>query len=330
MRARSGTIGAADRMRRYLTHRLLSALFVLVGVSFVVFLALHLAPGDPAQVLLGPMATPSELANLRTQLGLDRPMIVQYGRWAARAAHGDLGRSIMLRRPVLPELTRRFQATLILAAGALVLAFPAGILLGVLAATRPGSPIDRLAQVVAMVGISMPAFWVGLLLIIGFSVRLGWLPGTGMYAPAGDGGARDLLAHLILPAVTLSLVPLAIVSRLTRTSMLDVIAQDYVRTARAKGASEPRVIGWHAFRNTLVALVTVLGLQAGYLLAGAVYVETVFAWPGVGFMMVNAILTRDFPLVQGGVLLIAASYVAINLATDLLYAVVDPRVRHVH
>jgi peptide/nickel transport system permease protein len=198
----------------------------------------------------------------------------------------------------------------------------------VLAATRPGSAVDRLSQVVAMVGISMPAFWVGLLLIIGFSVRLGWLPGTGMYSPAGDGGAGDLLAHLILPAVTLSLVPLAIVSRLTRSSMLDVIAQDYVRTARAKGASEPRVIGWHAFRNTLVALVTVLGLQVGYLLAGAVYVETVFAWPGIGFMMVNAILTRDFPLVQGGVLLIATTYVAINLATDLLYAVVDPRVRH--
>jgi len=211
-----------------------------------------------------------------------------------------------------------------------VLAFPAGILLGILAATRPGSPIDGLSRVVAMVGISMPAFWVGLLLIIGFSVKLGWLPGTGMYSPAGDGGARDLLAHLILPAVTLSLVPLAIVSRLTRSSMLDVIAQDYVRTARAKGASETRVIGWHAFRNTLVALVTVLGLQVGYLLAGAVYVETVFAWPGIGFMMVNAILTRDFPLVQGGVLLVAATYVVINRATDLFYAVVDPRVRHVH
>lgn len=316
-------------MRRYLTHRLIGALLVLVGVSFVVFLALHLTPGDPAQVLLGPMATPAELATLRGQLGLDRPMLVQYGRWAARAARGDLGRSIMLRRPVLPELVRRFQATLILAAGALALAFPGGIVLGVLAATRPGSVLDRLARIVAMVGISMPAFWVGLLLIIGFSVRLGWLPGTGMYAPAGDGGLRDLLVHLVLPAVTLALVPLAIVSRLTRASMLEAIAQDYVRTARAKGASEPRVVGWHAFRNTLVALVTVLGLQVGYLLAGAVYVETVFSWPGIGFMMVNAILTRDFPLVQGGVLLIAATYVGINLATDLLYAVVDPRVRHV-
>jgi len=316
-------------MRRYLAQRLASALFVLVGVSFVVFLALHLAPGDPAQILLGPMATPAELTNLRGQLGLDKPMLVQYGRWAARAAHGDLGRSIMLRRAVLPELWRRFQATLVLASGALLIAFPLGVLLGVLSAARPGSRVDRLSQVVAMIGISMPAFWVGLLLIIGFSVWLGWLPGTGMYSPTGDGGARDLLTHLVLPALTLSLVPLAVVSRLTRSNMLDVIAQDYVRTARAKGASEARVIGWHAFRNTLMALVTVLGLEVGYLLAGAVYVETVFSWPGIGFMMVNAILTRDFPLVQGGVLLIAATYVMINLATDLLYTWVDPRVRHV-
>src|SRR6266851_2525825 len=194
-------------MRRYLAQRLISALFVLVGVSFVVFLALHLAPGDPAQILLGPMATPAELTTLRGQLGLDRP--------------------------VLAELWRRFQATLVLATGALLLAFPLGVLLGVLSATRPGSRLDRLSQVIALVGISMPAFWVGLLLIIGFSVRLGWLPGTGMYSPAGDGGARDLLTHLILPAVTLALVPLAIVSRLTRASMLEVIGQDYVRTARA-------------------------------------------------------------------------------------------------
>lgn len=315
-------------MRRYLARRLLSSLFVLVGVSFVVFLALHLAPGDPAQILLGPMATPAELTNLRGQLGLDKPVLVQYGRWAARAAHGDLGRSIMMHRAVLPELWRRFRATLILASGALLLAFPLGVLLGVLSATRPGSHVDRLSQVVAMIGVSMPSFWVGLLLIIGFSVWLGWLPGTGMYSPTGDGSARDLLTHLILPAVTLSLVPLAVVSRLTRSNMLDVLAHDYVRTARAKGASEARVLGWHAFRNTLVALVTVLGLEVGYLLAGAVYVETVFSWPGIGFMMVNAILTRDFPLVQGGVLLIATTYVTINLAIDLLYPWVDPRVRH--
>jgi ABC-type dipeptide/oligopeptide/nickel transport system permease component len=315
-------------MRRYLAQRAVSAAFVLIGISFVVFLALHLAPGDPAQILLGPMATPRDLSALRDQLGLDQPILIQYGRWVSRVALGDFGRSIMLHRPVLPEVWRRFHATLVLAAGALLLAFPAGIAVGVLSAARRGSPLDRASQMLAMVGISMPAFWVGLLLIIGFSVRLGWLPGTGMYAPVGDGGFGDLLSHLILPAVTLSLVPLAIVSRVTRSNMLEAIAQDYVRTARAKGASEARAIGWHAFRNTLVSLVTVLGLEVGYLLAGAVYVETVFSWPGIGFMMVTAILTRDFPLVQGGVLLIAAMYVVINLTTDLLYACVDPRVRH--
>src|SRR5262245_34550839 len=182
-------------MRRYLAHRLLAALLVLIGVSFVVFLALHLAPGDPAQVLLGPMATPAELGALRVQLGLDQPVLVQYGRWAARAVHGDLGRSIMMRRPVLPELWRRFHATLILAGAALSLALPGGVLLGVLSAARPGSRLDRICQVIALVGISMPAFWVGLLLVIAFSVRLGWLPGTGMYAPTGDASAADLLAH---------------------------------------------------------------------------------------------------------------------------------------
>src|SRR5262249_34059809 len=180
-------------MRRYLAQRLTSALFVLVGVSFVVFLALHLAPGDPAQILLGPMATPAELTNLRGQLGLDKPMLVQYGRWAARAAHGDLGRSIMLRRAVLPELWRRFQATLVLASGALLIAFPLGVLLGVLSAARPGSRVDRLSQVVAMIGISMPAFWVGLLLIIGFSVRLRWPASTRMDAPTGHRGAPGLV-----------------------------------------------------------------------------------------------------------------------------------------
>jgi ABC-type dipeptide/oligopeptide/nickel transport system permease component len=315
-------------MRRYLVERLVSGAFVLVGVSFIVFVLSHLAPGDPAQVMLGPLATPRELASLREQLGLDRPILVQYGRWVSRVAQGDLGRSIMLHRAVLPEVWERFRATIILAAGGMLLAFPLGVLVGVLAAIRPASLLDRLSRIVAMLGISMPAFWVGLLLVIGFSVRLGWLPGTGMYAPVGTGGLGDLLSHLVLPAITLSLGPLAVVSRLTRSNMLDAIDQDYVRTARAKGASECRVIARHAFSNTLVSLLTVIGLEVGFLLAGAVYVEVVFSWPGIGFMMVNAILTRDFPLVQGGVLVIATSYVTINLVTDLLYSCVDPRLRY--
>ena len=315
-------------MRRYLVERVVSAAFVLVGVSFIVFVLSRLVPGDPAQVMLGPLATPRELASLREQFGLDRPILVQYGRWLSHVVQGDLGRSIMLHRAVLPEIWERFRATAILAAGGMLLAFPLGVLVGVLAAVRPGSRLDRLSRIVATLSISMPAFWIGLLLVIGFSVRLGWLPGTGMYSPVGNGGLGDLLTHLVLPAITLSLVPLAVVSRLTRSNMLDAMDQDYVRTARAKGASEGRVIGRHAFSNTLVSLLTVIGLQVGFLLTGAVYVEVVFSWPGIGFMMVNAILTRDFPLVQGGVLLIATSYVAINLATDLLYTCVDPRVRY--
>ncbi len=315
-------------MRRYLVKRLIAAVFVLIGVSFVVFLVLHLTPGDPAQILLGPLATPDDLARLREQLGLDRPVLIQYLRWASHAVHGDFGRSIVLRRPVLPEVAHRFAATLILAAGGIALAFPLGTLAGIVAAARRGTLADRLTTVAAMLGQSMPAFWVGLLLIITFSLRLGWLPGTGMYSPAGNEGVADLLVHLILPAVTLALVPLSIIARLTRSSMLDVIGQDFIRTARAKGLAERTVIGKHAFRNILVAMATVFGLQAGFLLAGAVYVETVFSWPGIGFMMVNAILTRDFPLVQGGVLLVAATYVLINLATDLVYAYVDPRVRY--
>jgi len=315
-------------MRRYLVERLVSAVFVLVGVSFIVFVLSRLVPGDPAQVMLGPLATPGELAALREQFGLDKPILVQYGRWLSHVAQGDLGRSIMLHRAVLPEIWERFRATAVLAAGGMLLAFPLGVLVGVVAAIRPGSGLDRLSRLVATLSISMPAFWFGLLLVIGFSVRLGWLPGTGMYSPVGQGSLGDLLAHLVLPAITLSLVPLAVVSRLTRSNMLDAMDQDYVRTARAKGASEGRVVARHALSNTLVALLTVIGLQVGFLLAGAVYVEVVFSWPGIGFMMVNAILTRDFPLVQGGVLLIATSYVVINLATDLLYTCVDPRVRY--
>jgi len=315
-------------MKRYLAQRLISAAFVLVGVSFIVFLVLHLTPGDPAQILLGPLATPGELTTLRSQLGLDRPMPIQYAKWFSRVVQGDFGRSIVLRRPVLPEIWRRFKATLILTLGGVLVAFPLGTLLGMYAALRRGRWPDRLVTVAAMAGISMPAFWVGLVLIIVFSVRLGWLPGTGMFSPTGTGDIGDLLVHLILPAITLALFPLSVVTRLTRSNMLDVIGQDYIRTARAKGLSARAVVGRHAFRNTMVAMVTIFGLEVGFLLAGAVYVETVFSWPGIGFMMVNAILTRDFPLVQGGVMLIATTYVMINLGTDLLYASVDPRISY--
>src|SRR5438309_4763759 len=289
-------------MWRYLVRRLIAAMVVVVGVSFVVFLGLHLAPGGPAQVLRGPRATPDELARLRQELGLDRPVLIQYARWASHVLRGDLGRSIMQHRAVLPEVARRFSATLILTAGGVLLAFPLGTLIGIVAAARRGTLADRLATTAAMVGVSMPAFWVGLLLIITFSVHLGWLPGAGMYSPTGSGGLTDLLMHLVLPAITLALVPLSIIARLTRSSMLDVIGEDYIRTARAKVLSDRTVIGRHAFRNILVAMATVFGLQAGFLLAGAGYVGAVFSRPGVGFLWVRPILARVCPPVHGAVL----------------------------
>ena len=314
-------------MGRYITQRTTWVIIVLLGVSAITFALLHLTPGDPAQILLGPIATPQELDHLRRELGLDRPLAIQYAIWLDHVARGDLGRSITLHRPVLGELLLRFRGTLILTAGAIIVAFGPGILLGVLAARRQGRFIDAVSMVVTVGGASIPAFWLGMILIIVFSVRLGWLPGTGMSSPSGPGTAGDVVTHLILPAVTLGMLPLAIVTRVARTGMIEALRGDYVRTARAKGVNELIVTMRHAFRNTLVGIVTVLGLEMGFLLAGAVYVETVFDWPGVGLMLVNSILTRDFPLVQGAVLLLAATYVVINLLTDLLYAYLDPRIR---
>ena len=314
-------------MGRYITQRTTWVIIVLLGVSAITFALLHLTPGDPAQILLGPIATPQELDHLRRELGLDRPLAIQYAIWLDHVARGDLGRSITLHRPVLGELLLRFRGTLILTAGAIIVAFGPGILLGVLAARRQGRFIDAVSMVVTVGGASIPAFWLGMILIIVFSVRLGWLPGTGMSSPSGPGTAGDVLTHLILPAVTLGMLPMAIVTRVARTGMIEALRGDYVRTARAKGVNELMVTMRHAFRNTLVGIVTVLGLEMGFLLAGAVYVESVFDWPGVGLLLVNSILTRDFPLVQGAVLLLAATYVIINLLTDLLYAYLDPRIR---
>ncbi len=314
-------------MGRYVLQRSVWVAGVLLGVSILTFVILHLTPGDPAQILLGPMATPQDLARLHQELSLDKPLAVQYVFWLSHVVHGDLGRSITLHRPVLGEVVLRFRGTLILTAGAVVLAFGPGILLGVLAARRPRSFMDWLSVIVTTGGVSIPSFWLGMLLIVLFSLRLGWLPGTGMYAPAGQETLPDLLTHLILPAATLGALPLAVTARVARTGMLDALQADYIRTARAKGLDERAVTVRHAFRNTLVGLVTVLGLEMGLLLAGAVYVETVFSWPGIGLMLVTAILTRDFPLVQGAVLLIATTYVIINLLTDLLYAYLDPRIR---
>jgi peptide/nickel transport system permease protein len=310
----------------YLIRRFLWMIVVVIGVSIVVFGLIHITPGDPAQIMLGPNAGVEEVQALRRQLGLDQPVILQYGIWASRVVQGDLGDSIVLRRPVLGEITSRFKNTALLAGAAVVISFTTGPALGILSAVRRGSALDRFVMLFATFGLSLPSFWFGLMLIILFSVRLGWLPGTGMTSAVDGGDALDIAKHLLMPAVALAVVPLAVIARYTRSSMLEVLGQDYVRTARAKGLGERSVTWSHVFRNSLVALVTMLGLQVGFLLAGAVYIENVFSWPGIGQMLVDAILKRDFPLVQGGVLLVATVYVVVNLLTDLLYAALDPRI----
>jgi peptide/nickel transport system permease protein len=313
---------------RYLLRRLLLLVPVLLGVSIVVFLVLHLSPGDPAEIMLGPQATAEDVAGLRAALGLDQPLPIQYAHWMAHVLQGDLGRSIRMRQPVLGEVLTRFRATLLLTATALLLSTLGGIALGVLSATWPHSVVDRLSTLGSIFGASMPSFWLGLVLMVCFSLWLGWLPASGMYGAHGGGSVADLLSHLVLPAVTLAAASMTIIARLTRSTMLDILRQDFVRTARAKGLVERAVVLRHALRNALIPTVTVVGVQAGYLLGGAIFTETVFAWPGVGTLMVQGILARDFPLVQGCVLVVALVFVLFNLAVDLLYAMLDPRIRY--
>jgi peptide/nickel transport system permease protein len=313
---------------RFLVRRLLLLAPVLTGVSVIVFLVLHLAPGDPAEIMLGPQATQEDRLRLRADLGLDDPLHRQYARWLGHVARGDLGRSLWMRRPVLGEVLVRLKATLILTGTALVLSSIGGIALGILSATRPNSWLDRTSAVASLFGASMPVFWLGIVLMVIFSLTLRWLPASGMYAPYGGGDLRDLLSHLVLPALTLAAASVTIVARLTRSAMLEVLGQDYIRTARAKGLVERRVVVRHALKNALVPIVTVIGVQAGYLLGGAVLTETVFAWPGVGTLMVQGILARDIPLVQGCVLVVALTFVLVNLFVDVLYAWLDPRIRY--
>jgi len=312
---------------RFLARRLLQLGPVLLGVSVIVFLVLHLSPGDPAEVMLGANANREDLERLRHQMGLDQPLHVQYLTWIGHVARGDLGRSLWMKRPVLGEVLERFKATLLLTGSALFLSTVGGIALGIVSATHANSLLDRLSAVASLFGASMPVFWLGIVLMVIFALWLGWLPASGMYAPYGGGGLRDLLAHLALPAVTLAAASVTIIARLTRATMLETLGQDYVRTARAKGLGDRVVVWRHALKNALIPIVTVVGVQTGYLLGGAVLTETVFAWPGVGTLVVQGILARDVPLVQGGVLVIAVSFVLVNLAVDTLYAWLDPRIK---
>ena len=284
-------------------------------------------PGDPATAILGSYATPENVEKLNRDLGLDKPMVQQYFIWIGNLLHGDLGRSYSLNRPVLDEVLERFWATMILAGTALVICSILGLIAGVISAVRQFGLADKIITFVVLIGISAPSFWLGLILILLFAVTIKLFPVSGMYAIYGGGGPLDLLHHLFLPAMTLAVVATGVIARLTRTAMLEVLRQDYIRTARAKGLSESKVIYKHAFKAALVSVIPVIGIQAGFVLGGAVYIETVFQWPGIGSMLVTAISTRDLLLVQGGVLVVAAAYVLFNLAADVVQTIIDPRLR---
>jgi ABC-type dipeptide/oligopeptide/nickel transport system permease component len=298
---------------------LLAAVPVLLGISVIVFLMMHVVPGDPARMMLGELAVQQDaIINLRHQLGLDQPIPVQYWRFLTGALHGDLGRSILENQPVARMIWQSLPSTAELTLAGLGIAILLGGALGITAAVRQNTWVDNASMVLALWGVSMPTFWMGLLLIFLFSLKLGWLPAT------GQGG----LLRLIMPAFTLGYVAAAVIARLVRSSMLEVLRQDYVRTARAKGLADRLVIYRHALRNALIPVITVLGLQFGALLGGAVIIETVFSRPGIGRLAVTSILSKDFQVTQGTVLMSAVFYTLVNIMVDLAYALIDPRIRY--
>ena len=319
---------------------------MLLGVSIVVFFMVRAIPGDPAQLLLGQQATEEQVQQVRQNMGLDKPVIVQYGIFLADALRGDLGNSIVTGRPVTTELLARFPATLELTAFAMFVAILVGVPVGVISAVKQYSLLDKFTSVLALTGISMPIFWLAMILIVIFFVNLGWLPFPGRlstgYAVTSITGLVlvdslltlnfaafwDGLKHLILPAIALGTIPMAVIMRMTRSSMLEVMGEDYVRTARAKGVVPWRVIFKHALRNAMLPTVTVIGLQAGLLMGGAVITETIFSWPGVGQIAYDSVNRRDYAMIQGVVLYGATLFVLVNLVVDVLYAVLDPRVRY--
>jgi ABC-type dipeptide/oligopeptide/nickel transport system permease component len=306
-------------MYAYLAQRAVAAIPVLLGVSLLVFSMLHLVPGDPVRLMLSEFqTTPEQVERLRSQLHLDEPLPVQFGRFVWNASHGDLGSSIRTRRPVTQEIADNLPSTVLLAVAGLIVATALGVSLGIVAAVNQRSWVELVSMLVALLGVSMPSFWLGLLLIYLFSLHLRVFPATG----GGD------LQHLVLPAITLGLGAAAILARLTRSSMLEVLRQEYVTTARAKGLLEWVVIVRHALKNALIPVITIFGLQFGQLLAGTFVVETVFARPGLGRLIIDGILNKDLPIVQGVVLVVALSYVLVNLLVDLLYSVLDPRIRY--
>jgi peptide/nickel transport system permease protein len=314
-------------MGGYILKRLVSAIPVLFGITIIVFLIMSLIPGDPATAILGSYATPENVEKLNRDLGLDKPMVQRYFIWLGNMLTGDFGRSFSLNRPVIDEVLERFNATLILAGTAFVLCSVLGVLAGVVSAARQYGFADKAITFVVLIGISVPSFFLGMMMILLFAVNLRWLPVSGMYAIYGGGDLPDLLNHLIMPALALAAVATGVIARLARSAMLEVLRQDYIRTARAKGVPERKVIMGHALRAAMVSIIPVLGIQAGFVLSGAVYIEIVFQWPGVGRMLVDAILKRDLLLVQGGVVFVAACYVMFNIAVDVAQSLLDPRIK---
>jgi len=299
---------------------------VLFGISVIVFFIMELIPGDPAQAILGAFATPENVARLRSELGLDEPMVKRYFIWLGNILQGDFGRSYSLDRPVLDEVLERLGPTMLLAGASLMIASIMGMFAGIVAAVKQFGWQDAFFTFIVLIGISTPSFWLGLMFVLFFSLDLGWFPVSGMTSIVGGGGILDVLHHLVLPAVTLAVVATGVIARLTRSTMLEVLRRDFVRFARAKGLPEGTVILKHTFRNALVNIIPVLGIQAGFVIGGAVYIETVFQWPGIGRMLVSAILTRDILLVQGGVVVVAAIYVLVNLTADVFQHMLDPRI----
>jgi peptide/nickel transport system permease protein len=314
-------------MGGYIVKRLLSAIPVLLGITVIVFLIMAMIPGDPATAILGSYATPENVEKLNRDLGLDQPLVARYFIWLGNMLTGDFGRSFSLNRPVLDEVLDRFSATLILAGTSFVLCALLGIAAGVVSAARQYGFADKAITFAVLLGISVPSFFLGMMMILLFAVRWKLFPVSGMYAIYGGGDLPDLINHLIMPALALSVVATGVVARLSRSAMLEVLRQDFVRTARAKGVGEGRVIWGHALRAAMVSIIPVLGVQAGFVLSGAVYIEMVFQWPGVGRMLVDAILKRDILLVQGGVVFVAACYVLFNIAVDVAQSLLDPRIK---
>ena len=313
-------------MLAFTLRRLLVAVPVLLLVSLISASLMQLVPGDPAAMIAGSSASDIEIAKIREQLGLNRPFISRLADWYAALAHGDLGNSILLNRPVTTAIAERVPVTLALAGFALVLTIAIGLPCGIIAAVRANTWIDQAVLTFALIGVSVPNFWLSLMLIVLFGVMLEWLPAGG-YVPFADDPVQWLRC-LILPALSLALLQVGLLARITRATMLEVLQQDYVRTARAKGLPALKVIGKHALKNVMVPVVTVIGISFGLLLSGSVVIETVYSIPGMGRLLANAIFGRDYPLIQGGLLLTAAVLVLLNLIVDVLYAVIDPRIRY--